>query len=156
MIRRWSIWDEIRRMQNDMDLLFDNFFSQPSRARLTGPETTEIATSNYRQAIADVWETDKEVVATVELPGVDKKDIKINATDDGVEIRVEKKEERKEEDKKRGMYRLERSYSGFYRYIPTPEGIDPNKINASYKNGVLEIKMPKVESKKKTKQIEVK
>ena len=160
MVRRYTIWDEMRRMQEEMDRMIDGFFSNEpvgfgGGIRLLGGPSTDVQKSNYRQALADVIETDKEVIATVELPGVDKKDIQINATEDGVEIKVEKKDERKEEDKKKGTYRLERSYSGFYRYIPAPDGVDVQNINASYKNGVLELKMPKVASKKKAKQITV-
>ncbi|NOZ44842.1 MAG: Hsp20/alpha crystallin family protein [bacterium] len=159
MIKRRGVWDEMRRMQQQMDSLFETFFSQEpfgnDRPLLGGPSGTEIVKSNYRQALADVSETDKELIATVELPGVEKQDIRINATDDGIEIRVEKKDERKEEDKKKGIYSLERTYSGFYRFIPAPDGIDVENIKASYKNGVLELRIPKVESKKKAKQIPV-
>ncbi|MBW2988193.1 Hsp20/alpha crystallin family protein, partial [Candidatus Woesearchaeota archaeon] len=80
---------------------------------------------------------------TVELPGINKEDIKVRATEDGLEIRAEKKEEIKQEDKRRGIYRQERTYSGFYRFIPLPEGVDTSKIQATYKNGVLELKVPK-------------
>ena len=156
MARRYTIWDELRRMQDEMDRLFEAFFrNEPigwggSTPLLAGPNSSAaVQTSDYRQPLADMWETDDEVITTVELPGVDKQDIKINATEDGIEVKVEKKDERKEEDKKKGRYRLERSYSGFYRYIALPENIDPNKINASYKNGVLELRMPKVEKEKR-------
>ena len=158
-----SIWNEMRRMQNLMDSMFDNYFmSDPfwrgSQTLLGGPSESNkaITKTNYRQPLADIQETDKEVIATIELPGVDKKDIVVNATDEGVGIKVEKNNEQKAEDKKKGMYRYERSYSGFYRFIPTPDGVDTANINASYNNGVLELKMPKIESKKKGKQIPVK
>ena len=147
-------------MQEQMDSMFESFFGRDpffgrNQNLLEGPidKGGELVTSNYRQPLSDIYETDKEVIATVELPGIEKKDIQINATDEGVEIKVEKKDERKEEDKKKGMYRLERSYSGFYRYIPTHNEVDINNIKASYKNGVLELKMPKIGSKKKSKQI---
>ena len=159
MRRRYSIWDEMRRMQEQMDSMFEGFFNNEDLigggTNLLGGPSTAVEKSNYRQALTDITETDKEVIATVELPGVEKGDIKINATEEGVEIKVEKKDERKEEDKKKGIYRLERSYSGFYRYIPAPDGVDVQNISASYKNGVLELKMPKEESKKKAKQIPV-
>ena len=64
---------------------------------------------NFRKPLTDIWETENEVVASIEIPGVDKKDIDINLTEDKLEIKVEKKHEK--EDKKKGMYRLERSYA---------------------------------------------
>jgi len=164
--RRYSIWDEMRRMQQQLDALLDNFFDRsffarssflaPNYGLLEGPATaSDLAVTNYRQPLMDITETDNEFIATLELPGVDKKDIQVNATEDGVEVKVEKKDESKEEDKRRGIYRLERSYAGFYRYIPVPAGVDVNKINATYKNGVLELRMPKLEPKKPKRQITV-
>ena len=90
MPRRWTIWDEMRRIQDEMDRMFESFFrNEPfgwgsSTPLLTGPSSTAVQTSNYRQPLADIWETDKEVIATVELPGIDKQDIKIHATEDGI------------------------------------------------------------------------
>ncbi len=156
MRRGHSIWDEMRRMQEQMDTLFESFlggspFSSSHHPLLEGPTQEGVVTSNYRKPLSDIYETDKEVIATVELPGIEKKDININTTDDGVEIKVEKQEEKTNE--KKGMYRLERSYSGFYRHIPLPESVDKDRIRASYKNGVLELRMPKTATKKRRKQI---
>lgn len=156
-MRRYTIWDEMRRMQQQMDELFNRFFTRDAfdYPLLEAPESSrDLTISNYRQPLMDINETDKEIIATIELPGVDKQDIHVNATEDGVEVKVEKKNEKKEEDSKRGLYRIERSYAGFYRYIPVT-GIDVDKINASYKNGVLELKMPKLETGKGKKQIKV-
>ncbi len=159
----YSIWDDMRKMQEQMDMMFESFFGQDpffrgSHELIASPNNREkgLVQTNYRQPLTDIHETDKEFIATIELPGVEKKDIQINATDEGIDIKVEKKEEKKDNDKKEGMYRLERSYTGFYRHIPTPDGVDVNKMNASYKNGVLELKMPKISAKKKAKQISIK
>ncbi len=149
-----TLWDSMRELQERMDSLFAEFFTRDpwgSAGMLEGPRALPV--TNYRQAIADISETDKEVIATVELPGVDKRDIKVEATDDGIEIRVERKDER--EEKKKGMYRLERSYAGFYRHIPLPDGVNVEKTKASYKNGVLELRVPKSEERRKTKLISV-
>ena len=163
MARRYTLWDEMRRLQEQMDRMFESFFNYdafdwPLRHAITGPSDKGLvesgsAISNYRPALADVWETDKEIVATVELPGVDKNDIQIDATEDGLDIKVEKKQETKKEDK--GFYRIERNYAGFYRHIPLPDGVDVNKIKAGYKNGVLELRIPKSPSAKKGKRIKV-
>ena len=161
MPARGSIFDEMRRIHDEMDKLFNDFFSfSPVTARHLLPskqETTDIVTSNYRTPLTDMWETDKEIIMNIELPGVDKKDISVEIRDNGVDVKVEKKEELKEENKKKGFYRLERTYTGFYRHIPLPDYADLSNIDASYNNGVLELKVPKKkESSKNNKKIKIK
>ncbi len=148
----WTFWDEIRRLQEEMDRMFERFFNRDyifaDRPQLThNNNRREWVPADYREPLADIFETDKEIIATIELPGVDKKDIDVNLRDDGLEIKVEKKDEHKEEDKKKGFYRIERRYSGFYRFIPLPEYADRSKIDATYNNGVLELRIPKLKKK---------
>ncbi|NOZ80816.1 MAG: Hsp20/alpha crystallin family protein [DPANN group archaeon] len=142
-----TLWDEIRRMQEDMDGLFRSFFSSPAEGRPLLEDWSAMRLDNksraLRRAYADIWETDDEVKAEIELPGMDKKNIRVNVSSDGIEVKAETKEERKDEDKKKGLYRLERSYSGFYRRFPLPEGADPEHARAEYKDGVLRIAVPK-------------
>jgi len=155
--RRTNIWNDLMRMHDELDALFEGFFGYDPffndnlnhRNNLLTDRTNERALTNYRQAISDITETDKEIIATVELPGVEKEDIDINATDTGIEIKVEKKEENRDEDKKKGIYKLERNYVGFYKFIPIPEGAEIDNIKATYKNGVLELRIPKKEEEKK-------
>ena len=91
------------------------------------------------------------------MPGVDKKDIKVNVTKDSIEIKAEKKKEVKEEDKKKGMFRHERSFAGFYRSFALPNNVDADKANAEYKDGVLKITVPKLKiEEKKKKLLEIK
>ncbi len=160
---RSPFFSEMRRLQKDFDRLFsrllasDSFFRDFSdEALLPYSGSKDIVSRNIKQPLADVFETDNEIIATVELPGVKKEDIELNATDNGIELKVEKKEEHKEQDNKKGYYRLERNYSGFYRFFSMPEYADLANINASYKNGVLEIKVPKKESHDSKKRIEIK
>jgi len=146
-------------MQEEMDRLFQEFGFGRHRLSLPLRETSATAitpeTSNYREPLGDIWETDKEVIASVELPGLDKKDIQVNITDDALEIKAERKMEK--EEKKKGMYRVERSYSGFYKCMPLPAEVEADKAEATYKNGVLEIHIPKKEAKKsKAKKIAIK
>lgn len=158
-----SIWDEMRRMQENMDSLFSNFFSTEP---LIGNEFLledgsgkkgDLVSSNYRAPISDLYETDKEVVAEIDMPGVDKKDIKVNVTKDAIEIKAEKKKEMKQDDKKKGMFRLERSFAGFYRSFALPNNVDADKANAEYKDGVLKITVPKLQvEEKKKKLLEIK
>lgn len=152
-----TLWDQMREMQERIDSLFADFFTgEPWSGRaeglLTGPNTC-VPAMNYRHALTDIREDDKEYVATVELPGVEKGDIHVNATEDGVEIKVEKKDEQQSEDKK-GITRMERSYAGFYRFISTP-GADPSKVKAHYKNGILELRIPRSEKRAKGQLVKV-
>ena len=109
-----SVWDEMRRMQEEMDNMF-RIFSDSSDSGFSAPllpdrsSDSSLVESGFRTPLCDLCETDKEFIAAIELPGVDKKDIEIQATEDGVQVKVEKKHEKKEEDKKRGIRRY--SYS---------------------------------------------
>lgn len=99
-----------------------------------------------RRACCDMTETDDEVILTIELPGVKKEDIKINAAQDEIEVSVEEKE--KKEEKGEGYYKAGTRYVGFHSVYPTASPIDPNAIDAKYTNGVLEIRAKKVVKKK--------
>ncbi len=81
------------------------------------------------------------------MPGLEKQDIKINVTEDRLEISAETKHEEKKEEK--GYVYRERSTGSYYRAVSLPSPVDPDISKASYQNGVLEIKMPKTEIKKK-------
>lgn len=106
-------------------------------------------------ARSDVVETKDHVEVSIELPGMEMKDIEVSVTDDMLTIKGEKKVERQEE--KRGYYLSERSYGAVYRTIPLPPGVDGGKADASFKNGVLTIRLPQTpEAQAKMKRIEVK
>lgn len=109
---------------------------------------SELTVKMNRQPFIDVTETDKEIVATAEMPGLKKEDIKINITDDRLEISTESKHEEKKQGKE--YFYKEIKSGSYYRSIDLPSSIDPNGAKASYNNGILEIKMPKTEIKKKT------
>ncbi|MCX8167054.1 MAG: Hsp20/alpha crystallin family protein [Candidatus Micrarchaeota archaeon] len=155
-MRRYTIWDEIRKMQEQIDSVFENFFSQApeSRALLRMPETEksrELVLSDFRPALLDMWEDEKNIYLEAELPGIDKKDIKVSIDDDSVEIRAETRFEEKRDDKKKGYYRLERRYAGFYRCLELPKSVDKEKAKAEFNNGILKITMPKVKSEEQSK-----
>jgi HSP20 family protein len=107
----------------------------------------EVLPAESRKPFIDVIETDKEVIATAEMPGLEKPDIKINLAEDRLEISAETKHEEKKEEK--GYIYRERRSGSYYRAISLPSPVDPDNSRASYKNGVLEIKMAKTEIKKK-------
>lgn len=137
-------------LQRDINRVFDDFWSRFDRSAgvsngllsVTGPRT-------------DVTETDEAVDVSVELPGMDEKDIDVSLSDDVLTIRGEKKAER--EEKKKGYYLAERSYGSFYRSIPLPPGVDSEKAEARFKKGVLTVSLPKTpEAQAKVRKIEVK
>lgn len=133
---------EMRKMQQDMDKLFRELF-KPVKF------PTKI------QPLTDIKETDKEVIVSLDMPGVDKKDIEINIRDDLVEVKAEKKHDVKVE--KKGMFRQERSYTGYHRVLTLPCAVKEEKAGAEYKDGVLTITLPKKEAKlPKAKKIEIK
>ena len=147
-----NAWDDFRRFEEMMNRMFEEFIGRPSRRLLPSGERGEIVPAEYREPFIDLIETDKEIIATAEMPGLEKKDIKINLTEDRLEISAETKREEKKEEK--GYVYRERRSGSYYRAITLPSPVDPDNTKASYKNGVLEIKMPKIEVKKK-KPIEV-
>ncbi len=136
-------------LQKEMDNLFDTFSREffelePFESRLT----------SFSPRI-DVSETDKEIMVTVEVPGMDEKDIDISVSREALTLKGEKREEK--EDKGRTYYRMERSYGSFSRTIPLPAEADIDKVEASYKKGILKVSVPKTEKAlRETKKISVK
>jgi HSP20 family protein len=103
--------------------------------------------------LVDVMDKKDKIIAKAELPGVDKKDIKITLSDNILSIRGERKEEK--ETKKEDYYCSERVQGSYSRTIALPVEVDSKKIKASFKNGVLEVILPKAE-KVTPKEIEIK
>jgi HSP20 family protein len=93
----------------------------------------------------DVSETAKDMTLTVELPGVEEKDIEVALSGNQLTIKGEKKSE--QEDKKdeqgRVFHRVERSYGAFQRTMTVPFDVEPDKVSAQFKDGVLTITLPK-------------
>lgn len=88
----------------------------------------------------DVTETDGTMVVHAELPGVDQKDVEVTLEGGMLTIRGEKRSEKKEEEK--GRTHSERFFGSFARSISVPEGVDQSKIDAKFKDGVLEVRVP--------------
>jgi HSP20 family protein len=103
----------------------------------------------------DIAETDSALEVSVELPGLDRKEVDVSLTDTALTIKGQKKSER--EESKKGYHVSERSYGSFYRSIPLPSGVDTDKGSAEFKNGVLTVTLPKTqEALSRVKKIEVK
>jgi len=134
--------------REEMNRLFDNFF------RGFDIEPLERRFAAFSPSI-DISETDKEIVISAELPGMEDKEIDVSVSKDSLTIKGEKKEEK--EEKGKSYYRMERSYGSFCRTIPLPSEIDTEKAVAEFKKGVLTIKLPKTpEAIKETKKISIK
>jgi HSP20 family protein len=151
-----EVWRPFEALRTEIDRLFDDFGNGFWRQPFRSLAAFERSWPKFDAAPAvDVAETDKSYEITAELPGMDEKNIEVNLANDGITIRGEKKEET--EEKKKGYSISERRYGSFERYFAVPEGVDANKIEATFKNGVLKLTLPKtVEAQKPAKKIEVK
>ncbi|MBB4285729.1 Hsp20/alpha crystallin family protein [Roseospira goensis] len=135
-------------LQRDMNRAFDDFWGALDRP--FGP----FGPGFGARAATDVVETDGGVEVTVELPGMEEKDIDLSVVGDSLVIKGEKKIEKKEE--KTGYYVAERSYGSVYRSVPLPAGVDAAGIKAAFKNGVLTVTLPRsAEAKENTRKIPV-
>lgn len=137
-------------LQNEMSRLMDRF----SRA-FSGTELSEREEPWKFVPSVDVSETDNEIHVSAELPGMEEKDIDVSLSGNHLIIRGEKKTEKEKKDKQ--FYRKESSYGSFRRSIPLPTEVEEDKIEATFKKGVLKIDLPKsAEARKGRKKIEIK
>ena len=150
--QQWQPFDRFRR---EMDRLFDDFSSGFWRGSLFDMAPSGRAEAAFRTMPAvDVAETDKAYEITAELPGLDEKNIEVKLANGVLSIKGEKREDK--EEKEKDYYRRERSFGSFERSFQVPEGIDTDKIAASFKNGILSVTLPKsAEAQKQAKKIEV-
>jgi len=144
----WDPFRELENLQQNMNKLFNSSLSR-------WPETAKSVFSGFDWAPSvDVEDKKDKIVVKAELPGMDKNDVKITLEDDALIISGEKKHEEEKDDKEKGYYHRECSYGSFKRLIEIPSAIDKSKVDASYKNGVLKIILPKTEEAK-PKQIDI-
>ncbi len=122
----------------DADRLFEDFFRVP-----TAPAR---AKDSFYPSV-DIAEDGRKITLKTDLPGVKEKDIKVTADDGTLTLSGERKFEK--ETKEENFHRVERRYGSFTRSFAIPEAVDTAKISASYKKGVLEVTLPKTESKEK-------
>jgi HSP20 family protein len=120
-------------------------------------EVEEMARDAFETGLVpklDMLEEDNELVIRAEMPGVSRKDLDISLEDGAITIRAEKKEETKEGDETT-HYTRERRFGSYYRYMTLPARVDAEKVTATLKKGLLEIRLPKAEAPER-KRIEVK
>ena len=130
-----------RELARDMEDAFGRIF----------PAWSEERGNTWMPAVDMVDEKD-EIVVKADLPGLDQKDIEVTVHDGTLTIRGERKEEK--EEKKEDYYYAERSYGAFMRSLALPQGVDADKVKATFTKGVLEVHLPKAkEAKGKTVEI---
>jgi len=141
-------WDPFRELEEMSDRL-NRMFARPA-ARTNGKETMIVA--DWVPTV-DISETDGEYEIKAEIPDVKKEDVKVTLEDGVLTIQGERKREKEEKGKK--YHRVERSYGSFVRSFGLPDLIDEEKVKAEFKDGLLNLHLPKSE-KAKPKAIEVK
>jgi HSP20 family protein len=132
----------------EMERWFESFFRRPFPfispswwPRLRMPEVEEVAPS------VDIFIEGEDVVVKAEVPGMKKEDLDVSLTEDTITISGEKKKEEKVE--KKDYYRVERSYGSFKRSSRLPAEVQTEKATAKFKDGILEVRIPKTEEAKK-------
>ena len=133
------------RWERDMERMLGNFFS--GRHSLFDDRSWPGSSLGIREPSVDLYEEKDHIVVKAELPGMTKDDIQVSISDNVLTIKGEKKKE--EEDRDKDYYRSERVYGAFMRSLPLPAEVNSEKVHAAFKNGVLEVRLPKSEEAKK-------
>jgi HSP20 family protein len=134
--------DPFSMFRREMDRLFDDFFAPSEPRSFGGPAASRPQAALIRPSI-DIEDQDHAYVVTAELPGLSEKDVELSLNDNVLTISGEKRSERKEE--KAGRHYTERSFGRFERTIPLPVEVDAERVDASFRNGVLTVALPKTE-----------
>jgi HSP20 family protein len=133
--RRWDPFSMLSDMESEMDRMFGHRFPFMHNLRRV------VSPGQAWSPSTDVFEAEGQLVVKTELPGVNREDISVTVEGGDLVIKGERKSE--EEVEEESYYRMERFTGSFYRRLPLPEGIDEDQINAEYKDGVLEVRVPK-------------
>lgn len=126
--------------------MFDRFFDDERTGNILSEDRSFVPAF-------DISESDTEYSVVAELPGIDEKDLDVTLTDGILTIKGEKKQETEEKDET--YHRIERRYGSFQRSFRMPDGVQGDKIDATYKDGVLKLMIPKSETSE-VKKIEIK
>jgi len=138
-------------LRDAMNRLFEESFWDPFDAfdRVPVPDLHQAGRGFFPKV--DVAESDKEIVVTADVPGIDPENVDIEVEEDSLIISGSTQKESKDEDAEKKYYRYEREYGEFRREITLPARVKPEEVSAKTKNGVLEIMLPKVKIEKKAK-----
>ncbi len=131
-------WDPFREMEDVVDR-----FSRILGNRSLLPKETgnELMTTADWTPVVDISETESEYLIKAELPGIEKKDVKVSINENVLTIQGERKQEKEEKGKR--FHRVERSYGSFVRTFTIPDGVDGTKVKAEHKDGMLFLHLPK-------------
>lgn len=135
---RWEPFREIDTLQREMNRLFDDLV--PATPRRGNGGMTFIPA-------AEMEESEEAILLKLEIPGMEAKDLDIEVTADAVSIKGERKSETKTEEK--GFTRSEFHYGSFHRVIPLPARVQNTEVQAEYKDGILNLTLPKAEEEKR-------
>jgi HSP20 family protein len=139
---KWGPLKELEDMRREMDRLFYDFFPAQRRRQVwEGKPVSGLAVPNI-----EIYDRTNEIVFRAELPGVRKEDIDLSVTQDSLTLKGQLK--RDEEVKPEALYASEICYGGFARTVTLPVEIDSGKAAATFKNGILELVLPKKEEAK--------
>jgi HSP20 family protein len=141
----WDPFRSILDLQKEINNLFGNSLSHSL-------EKKDAFEGGFWAPAVDIHDEKDKYLIKANLPGVKENEIDILVDDDTLTIKGERKYEKEQREK--GCYRSERAYGTFQRSFVLPASIDANKINANYRNGVLEVSIPKTEETKK-KQVKI-
>ena len=130
--------DPMRGLQSELNRVFEDFFRG-----LDMPGLASSDLSVARMPDIDVQDTGNAIEIRAELPGMSEDDVELSLSDGALVIRGDKVQERKKEDQ--GYVLRERAFGHIERAVPLPEGVDPDRAEASFRNGVLTVTIPKTE-----------
>lgn len=134
-IVKWDPFKDLLSIQDRMNRLFEETI-------LRTRTTQEGFTSGTWTPAVDVYETNTNIVLKAELPGIEQKDIMLEVKDNILVIKGERRFER--DVKEENYYQVERSYGTFQRTFPLPSNVDQDNVKAKFKEGVLEVVIPKI------------
>ena len=146
-ITRWDPFRELDDLQNRISTLFGR-----APVRKEGEKQEALRVAEWAPLV-DITEDEKEYTIKAELPDLKKDDVKISVQNDVLAITGERKYEKEEKNKK--YHRVERAYGSFSRSFTVPEDADADRVSAEFKDGLLQVHLPKSE-KVKPKTVEVK
>lgn len=132
----WHGDDLFRDFHRDIDRMFDRFMRGLSFPAVEAPALPALLRPNV-----DIAETGKDYTISMEVPGVDEKDVRLELSGNTLTISGEKRQEK--ESKDRNWHRVERSYGSFRRVLSLPEDANTDKTEATFRNGVLTITLPR-------------
>jgi HSP20 family protein len=136
-LARWTPYRDMMSVRDEMNRVLNEVFGR-------GANDESAWSSGTWSPPVDIYETDEALVMKAELPGFSKDEISIELKENTLLVRGERK--REDEVKEGNYHRMERAYGAFQRSFLLPTTVDQEKVKASYKDGILELRLPKVQA----------